>query len=188
MVELQNETNRAQIEATQRALPSQRGLQDLQTEIEQQRLIAQSGFRSMEERQAALRTGAALAQNLPEAQLAASRAGAAALPAQRAAQDVQTQAQLLALQQQAELFGPEFQRQQLTLLGQIAEAAKAAAQRTVEISIQAINLAVNGFGTLTEDDEKRLVDLVGEVVAAQIHQAVVAVNTRTAPSQLLGAT
>lgn len=188
MVELQNQSNRAQIEATQRALPAQRGLQDLQTQIEQQRLIAQSGFRSMDERQAALRTGAALAQQLPEAQLAASQAGAAALPAQRAAADVQTQAQLLALQQQSALFGPEFQRQQLTLLGQIADAAKQAAQRTVEISIQAINLAVGGFGALTEDDEKRLVDLAGQAVASQIHQAVVAVNTRAASTQLLGAT
>jgi hypothetical protein len=119
--------------------------------------------------------------------LAARRAETAGLPAQRAAQDVGLQAQLLALQQQAVLFAPEYQRQQITLLSQIADAAKQAAQRTIDISVQAINLAVNQFGPMTPEDEQRIADLAGNSVAALIHQAVQAVNNRSAPPQLLGA-
>ena len=187
MLELQLQTNRAQIEATQRALPAQRGLQDLQNALEEQRLIAQSGFRPMEERQAALRTGAGLVQQLPEAQLAALRAQGGATPTQRAAQDVQLQQQLLALDQQQATASLEFQRQQISLLGQIADAAKQAAQRTIEIAIQAINVAVQTAGGITEDDEKRITELAGSEVVNAIHQALQTVNQRSAPQQLLGA-
>jgi hypothetical protein len=187
MLELQNQTNQAQLQAQQRALPATRQLQDLQNAIEEQRLIATSGARSIQERTGAQFAGAGLLRQLPEAELAARRAETAGLPAQRAAQDVGLQAQLLALQQQAVLFAPEYQRQQLTLLSQIADAAKQAAQRTIDISVQAINLAVNQFGPMTPEDEQRIADLAGNSVAALIHQAVQAVNNRSAPPQLLGA-
>jgi len=187
MTELQNETNRAQIEATQRALPASRALQDLQNAIEEQRLIATSGSRSIEERTAAQRQGALLLRQTPEAELAARRAEASGLPAQRAAQDVGLQAQLLALQQAAALNGPEFQKQQISLLAQIADAAKSAAQQTIELSIQAINVIVQQAGAITEDDEKRIAALAGDQVAKVIHAAVQSVNARSAAPQLVGA-
>lgn len=187
MLELQNQTNQAQLQAQQRALPSTRQLQDLQNAIEQQRLIAQSGFRSMEERQAALRAGAALGQQLPEAQLAASRAGAAALPAQRAAQDVGLAAQLQSLQQQAVLFGPEYQRQQLALLSQFATAVENFAQRKLDIAVQPISVNVTvDTGQFSDADLDRISDLVGTSVTRQFHDAVQSADRRSASTQLLG--
>jgi hypothetical protein len=188
MLELQNELNQAQIEATQRTLPATRQLQDLQNQIRQATLIAQNPDVAMAERQRALVTATGLTRQLPGAELGALQAQMGALPVQRAAEDVQRQAQLQALQQQQALFGPEFLNQQLGLLSQIAEAAKVAAQRTVELTVQGINVILQGTGMqLTDTDYQQIVTLAGQAVADAIHSAVQTVDQRGASSQLLGA-
>jgi hypothetical protein len=187
LLELQNQTAEAQVRAQQAARPANRELQDLQTAIEQRRLLAQNGFRPLAEREQAAAEGAGLARRLPELQLQASLANQAGRPAERAVEDVGTAARLQALAQERALFGVEFQRQQLGLLGQVAEAAKAAAERTVEIAVQGINVIVNGAGELSESDYARIGELSGRSVVEAIHQAVERQKTVRAAPQLLGA-
>jgi hypothetical protein len=183
MLELQNETNRAQIEATQRSLPATRNLQDLQNRLEIDRLIATSNSRSLAERQAAQREAAGLFRQLPDAGYAAAVAQQAGLPAQRAAQDVGLQSQLQGLDLQQALFPDQFRVDMLTQLGTIAEAAKQSAQREVAFDIQAIaNLTLNITGPLTADDENRIVQLTSDEFAKQLHSAVQQADKAPTPS------
>jgi len=187
MLELQNQTSRAQIEATQRSLPSSRALQDLQNRIEEDRLIATSGGRSIAERTAAQLQGAGLVRQLPEAQLAALRGQEGTLPSARAAQDLGLVSQLQGLDLQQALFPDQFRVDMLTLLSKVADAAQKDATRDIATINAIINTTITQTaGPLTADDEKRIVGLTSDAFAAQLHAAVQKANTG-ASSQLAGA-
>lgn len=189
LVELQNATTQAQIRAQQATLPSSRAQQDLQDRIRLYTLIAQSPDRSLAERQQALASATALTRRTPETDIAALQAQIGARPAERAAEDVNTAARLQALQQAAILQPLEYQKQQNDLLTQIATAAKDAAQRTVELTIQAINVIVHGsgLGSLTDTDRQNIINLAGQAVLDAIDGAIKSVDKRGANSQLLAA-
>jgi len=187
LVELQNQASLAQLRAQQAALPSSRAQQDLQNQIRLNTLIAQSPDRSMDERQAALARATALTRRNPETDIAALQTQMATLPASRAVEDISNEqrAQTLILQSALQPF--EYQKQQIDLLSQIATAAKDAAQRTVELTVQAINVIVNGanLGALTDTDRTNIVNLAGQAVLDAIDGAIKSVDKRGASSQLI---
>jgi hypothetical protein len=189
MLELQNQTAQAQLRANQAALPSSRALQDLQNQIRLNTLIAQSGDIPMAQRQQALATATSLTRQVPGAEIAALQGQIGALPAGRAAEDVANAARQQALEQQAALSGDEYQRQTLDLLSQVATAAKAAAQRTIQLTVQGINVILSGagVGNLTDTDYNNIVQMVGQAVADAIFAAAKTVDQRNAPPQLLAA-
>jgi hypothetical protein len=184
MVYLQNLANQAQIEATQRALPASRALQDLQNAIKEQQLIAEDINVPMDQRMAARLEAIRLTRGLTTAERGAFEAEVSTLPAQRQAQDIGLAAQATTLQLAQAIMPDQFRIDQLTYLGQIAEAVRASALRTNEISINEIRVDLAGAG-INPDDEERVAAYVGDTVAKAIHAARLAAE-RGANSQLVG--
>jgi hypothetical protein len=72
------------------------------------------------------------------------------------------------------------------MLSKIAEAAREAAAKTIEVTIQQINFVLQNAGGITDIDEKSIAQAAGEQIAYALHQARLLAERGASP-QLAGA-
>jgi hypothetical protein len=189
LVELLNEASQAQLRMQEQGLPATRALQDMNLQMQRLQAIAGNPFADWEARMQAVQQLAELQYRRPGLEQAGVEAQIAEVPYARNVEDIQRAQRELALQQAQALQPEEYQKQQIDLLSQVATAAKDAASRTYELTIQSLQVIMGGgFGALTDTDYQNIAGIAGQAVADAIHAAVQSVNTRGARPTLTGAT